>query len=456
MTWANRITFVLVCFTMAFVTVAYGGVHQPILVLFYTLIAVMAILVAVDSIQVGAFRVDKSLLQVPLFAAAAYGMVQIIPFGKLAETAGVNSISRTISVDPFSTEVNAFHFFALAIFFAITLITLESEARIRKTVTVIIAFGFLFSFFAILQSFLSPNRIYGIYENRFAVPFGSFVNRHNFAAFIEMCLCVPLGMLFSGAVRRDRRLLFITAVSLMGIALILSGSRGGFVAMLSGLIVVAVLTRRYRGPKQAIIKAALAATLLLLIIGGAILVGGESSLTRFIETAQSGDISTNRFYIWAVTAKVVAANMPFGAGLGAFGVAFTPFDSNSGLERVEQAHNDYLQVASDAGLVGLLIGGVFLYWFVTTGMRNARTANRYRRGVVIGAFAGCTAVLVHSLFDFVLHTTAVSLLFLMLLGLVIAGGRKYPEDDSEDDHPNRRRRSSATVTRITSMRELIV
>jgi O-antigen ligase len=263
-------------------------------------------------------------------------------------------------------------------------------------------------------------------------------------------------MLFSGAVRRDRRLLFITAVSLMGIALILSGSRGGFVAMLSGLIVVAVLTRRSRGPKQAIIKAALAATLLVLIIGGAILVGGESSLTRFIETAQSGDISTNRFYIWAVTAKVVAANMPFGSGLGAFGVAFTPFDSNSGLERVEQAHNDYLQVASDAGLVGLLIGGVFLYWFVTTGMRNARTANRYRRGVVIGAFAGCTAVLVHSLFDFVLHTTAISLLFLMLLGLVIAGGRKYPEDDSEDDHPNRRRRSSATVTRITSTRELIV
>jgi len=447
---ANAITYFLVCFTVIFVTVAYGGVHQPILALFYLLIAAMTITTVADAFKAYAWRVDKSLLQIPLFAAAAYGFIQTIPFGSLGEMAGVDSIPRTISTDPFSTEVNALHFLALGIFFSITLLVFCNSSRIKRTVSLIIVFGFLFSFFAILQLFLSPNRIYGIYDTHFATPFGSFVNRHNFAAFMEMCLCVPLGMLFSGAVRRDRHLLFITAVSLMGIALILSGSRGGFVAMLAGLIVVVVLTRRSRGKKQIIMKAALAAALLLVVIGGAVIVGGESSLTRFVESAQSKDISTNRFYIWNVTVKVIGANMPFGAGLGAFGVAFTPLDTNSGLERVEQAHNDYLQVVSDAGLIGIGIGGLFLYLFFKVGLRNVRTEHRYRRGVVIGSFAGCVAVLVHSLFDFVLHTSAISLLFLVLLALVVTAGRKYDDDDPDDLQRHRRKRFVGIVGKSTN------
>jgi len=37
-------------------------------------------------------------------------------------------------------------------------------------------------------------------------------------------------------------------------------------------------------------------------------------------------------------------------------------------------------------------------------------------------------MIVHSLFDFVLHTTAISLLFLMLVGLLITSGRSYNDD----------------------------
>ncbi|MEP6848202.1 MAG: O-antigen ligase family protein [Acidobacteriota bacterium] len=450
MTSANKITFILVSFTTIFVTVAYGGVHQPILAVFYLLVAAMAIFSFVDALQAGVLRIDKSYLQLPLYAAAVYGFIQIVPFGSHSDIAGLTSVPRTISADPFSTLVNTLHFLALAVFFSVTLTTLSSASRIKKTVAVIVIFGFLFSFFAILQSFLSPTRIYGIYEARFATPFGSFVNRHNFAAFVEMCLCIPLGMLFGGSVKRDRRLLFVTAASLMGIALILSGSRGGFVALLAGLIVIVVLTKRSKNKKDVVLKAGLAAALVVLIVGGAIFVGGDSSLTRFVETAQSKDISTNRFYIWGVTAKVIGANMPFGAGLGALGVAFTPFDTNSGLERVEQAHNDYLQVLSDAGLIGLAIGGIFLFLFFSTGLKNVETENQHRRGIVVGAFGGCCAVLVHSLFDFVLHTTAISLLFLITLGLVVAAGRQYADDDGKEKP--RRRRSAGNVAKFEGSR----
>jgi O-antigen ligase len=454
MSRTNSLTFFLICLTLVFTTVAYGGVHQPILALFYALIAAIAISTAIGGLRSGALEINQSRLQIALFAAAIYGFIQVIPFGYMPATAGVEGIPRTISVNPFATQVNALHFLALSIFFSATLIVLNSISRITKTVALIIIFGFLFAFYAILQSVMSPNRIYGIYESQYATPFGSFVNRHNFAAFMEMSISIPLGMLFAGSVKRDRRLLYITAVSLMGIALILSGSRGGFVAMLAGLIMLLALTRSSRGKRALFLRVAFAAALLITIVGGAIFVGGETSLSRFVETSQSKDVSANRLYIWSVTLKIISANMPFGAGLGAFGVAFTPFDTNGGQERVEQAHNDYLQVVSDAGLIGLTIGGFFIFFLIKTGLKSVATRNNYRRGIAVGAFAGCCSILVHSLFDFVLHTTAVSILFLMVIGLVVASGREYV-DDIEEKRQRLKKRSDESIGEIRSKAELV-
>lgn len=212
MTWANRFAFVLMSATIIFTTLAYGAVHQPILALFYLVVASLMILWAIDGLKTGTVRISKELIQLPLLAAAVYAGIQAIPFGSIAEVAGVAGVPRTISLDPFATQTTGLHFFALFTFFAISLAMIDSAGRIRRLVAVIAIFGFAFSFFAILQSVLSPGKIYGIYETRFAVPFGSFVNRHNFAAYIEMTMAIPLGLLFSGAVAKDKRLLYMTAV----------------------------------------------------------------------------------------------------------------------------------------------------------------------------------------------------------------------------------------------------
>lgn len=452
MTFANKTAFFLICATIVVTTLAYGTVHQPVLALFYLTVLALVVLWAVDGYLSGAMRFSKSAIQIPLFAAAVYGLVQVIPFGYFAETAGIGGIERTISLDPFPTKVSALHFLALAIFLSVSLVFIDRASRLRKVVAVITFFGFAYAFFAILQSFLSPDRIYGIYGSRFANPFGSFVNRHNFAAYIEMTLCLPLGMLFAGAVKRDKRLLYITAISLMGIALLLSGSRGGFVALLAGIMLMVLLTTESGSRRSLALRVGAAVLLVVAVVGGAIFVGGESSLTRFAESAVSADISTNRMHIWAVTLKVIASNLPFGAGFGAFGAAYTPFDSLSGLERVEQAHNDYLQVLADAGIVGLLIGLAFLYWFFRTSLQNAKTKNKYRRGVATGAFAGCFAILVHSLFDFVLHTTAISVLFLTLIALIVASGYKYDDDIEDEPSSHHKKRRSGSVTRISDGR----
>lgn len=448
-TLTSKIIFFLLCAGIVFTALAYGTVHQPTIAIFYLMTAAIVVLWAIDSFKTGFFRFNKSLLQIPIIGTVIYAFIQIIPFGSLAETGGVSGIGRTISLEPFWTQMFALHFLALFFIFAASLTFLDSASRLRKMTTLITIFGFAFAFFAILQAVLSPTKIYGIYEVEYAKPFGSFVNRHNFAAYIEMTIAVPLGLLFVGAVQRDKRLIYLTAIGLMGVALILSGSRGGLIALLAEVVFILILTNKTKGSSKLVIKIGLAVLLLAVIIGGAIMIGGESSLTRFAETAVSNDITTNRTHIWNITLQIIKNNLPFGAGIGAFAAAYTPYDTMNGIERVEQAHNDYLQILADAGIIGLILAGFFIYRLFRTGLQNVKTENLFRRGVAVGAFAGCFAILVHSLFDFVLHTTAITFLFLTLASLVVVSGRHF----ADDEHSYERRRSrKASVTSIEEKR----
>ena len=449
MTRLNKTAFFLICATVVFTTLVYGTVHQPVIALFYLIVAGTVFLWAADCYISRAVRFSHSPLQIPLALLGIYGTVQVIPFGTFADAAGLLNIPRTISYEPFATQVTVVHIFVLCSFFAMALVYLETADRLRRMVTVITVFGFIYAFYAILQSVLSPEKIYGIYGLPFSTPFGSFVNRNDFAAIIEMTVGVPLGMIFAGAVSRDKRLLYVVAIILMAAAILLSGSRGGLVAFVSEIIILIILTTRAKGRKNIVLKAALSLLLAAAAVGGAMFVGGDTSLTRFTATSSSPDITSNRSVIWRSTLKMIASNLPLGSGLGAYAQAFTPFDTLSGTQRVEQAHNDYLQVLADAGVVGFVIGVLFLFWFFREGIRNTHEKNMFRRGVAVGTFAGCFAILIHSVFDFVLHITAISVMFLTLMAILVASGRKYEDDINDFDEMPPKRRSSASVTPIS-------
>lgn len=437
MKWANNTTYFLLIFCVIFTTVVYGAVHQPTLAVFYVLVFAMVVLWAIDCYKRGEVRFSSSRLQIPIFLAVLYGAMQIIPFGWYSES-GVDNIPQTISVDRFSTESAAIHLLALSLFLSTALLLIDRANRIRQIVRVITIFGFIFAFFAILQGVLSPTKIYGIYERQLAQPYGSFVNRHNFAAYMEMTIAIPLALVLTGTIKRDQRLLYLTAIVLMAVALFLSGSRGGLFSLVAEILLLVMITAPVRKGKRLILRLGLAGALLVAVVAGTIFVGGDSSLTRISETASSKDVTSNRTQIWKVAGDVIVHNFPFGAGLGAFGVAYTPTDPLSGSERVEQAHNDYLQTVTDAGLVGILLGGLFLYFLARTFLRNLETRNQYRRAIVIGSGAGIFAILFHSLFDFVLHTTAISVLFLVLVALMVAAGFKYADDIHSDEIASRR------------------
>jgi hypothetical membrane protein len=69
---------------------------------------------------------------------------------------------------------------------------------------------------------------------------------------------------------------------------------------------------------------------------------------------------------------------------------------------------------------------------------RARSRDDFRRGVALAALSGCFAVLVHSFFDFTLHTTSNALLFLVMAAIATLNGRV-----EEAPRRRKRRRSSS-------------
>ncbi len=445
---ASRFIFFSICLAIVLTTLAFGTVDYPALATFQVGAAVIVICWAIDGWRTGTLRLSTNVLQLPLAGLILIGIVQLIPFGSVDVGNALNgTVPRTLSLDPYSTRLTVVQLIALLVYFAAALSFVDSPRRLRAIVRTIVIFGFVLGFIAVIQSLISPTKIYGLREPYLAQPFGPFVNRHNFASYMEMTLALPLGLMFSGAIEREKRLLYLTAIALMGIALLMSSSRGGMismVAMIFFLVILSGIRTKIDGmapeiaerTRHIFLRVGLALALLLAIAVGVTLIGGESSISRFVDNVSASDPSTGRTQLWRVTLEVIKRNPVIGSGLGAFGVAYTPVDPRNGVNRAEQAHNDYLQVLADAGIIGAVLGLFFIFALFRLAFKRRRSPDIFRRGVATGALAACFAVLVHSFFDFTLHTTSNALLFLVMTGLATMNGRV---ERSVRKHRRRRR-----------------
>jgi O-antigen ligase len=155
----------------------------------------------------------------------------------------------------------------------------------------------------------------------------------------------------------------------------------------------------------------------------------------------TGDLTSGRIYFWRAAANIFFDHPLIGVGLDAFGAAYSSYDSSSGLFRVEQAHNDYLQILADAGIAGFACVVAFIYFLLKKGTDVIRSsASGFRRGAAVGAMAGCVGILVHSFFDFPLRTPANAFVFLALAAIAIV---RLPDETRQGRH--RSKRSSTTI-----------
>ena len=452
-TLASRFAFLVVCLAIILSALAYGTVHYWALALFFLGAVAVLILWVVDSWNLGTVRLNRNPLQFPILGMLLLGVVQLLPL-RTPSAAGLSvPFVKSLSLDPYSTRLVLVQTCALLIYLAATLIFTDTPKRLRILVRTIIIFGFLLAIFGLTQSFTSPNKIYWLREMAQATPFGPFINRHHFAGYMELALALPLGLLASGSVAREKRLIYAFVAGLMAVALLMTNSRGGLISLGAEILFIAVIGFGIRkrsknsssithGIKSVAVRATLALGLVVALLIGLAALGGEDALNRVVGTVNSEDPTTGRLHFWDVTVDIIKNHPIIGTGLGAFGVVYTGYDSRNGLYRLEQAHNDYLQVLSDGGIVGALLGLFFIINLFRLGFMRRESRDEFRRGVATGAMAGCFAVLVHSFFDFTLHTPANALLCLVLSALETMNGRVEDVQNRRKTQKRRDRRTS--------------
>ena len=422
-----KVILALVCIVPLLATIAYGAVDSWAIGLLGVIVAVIALIWIADSWMTGEFRFGASLLLLPVFGIIALACIQLLPIAPDSAASAIVSVpvAETLSMDPYATRLFVMRIAILFVFFAAALAYIPGGSRATKIATMIVVFGAFAGFFGILQRLTIPDSIYGLRPTPEAISFGSFVNQHHFAALMEMTSGLALGMLFGSGVSRDRKIFLAMGAGIMGMAVAFTGSRGGMISYLGVVVFVAVASfvRKSGGEGSArtrnLMVAVSAVGLVFLIIGSVSFLGGGMELLRGIgvDTGPT-DITSGRTHFWNIALKVFLDHPIVGAGFDAFGAAFSRYDTWNGFYRVEQVHNDYLQMLADGGVLGFACVATFVVLLLGRGARAiAYRTTGIERSIVTGALAGCFGILIHSFFDFPLRTTANAFFFLLLVAI---------------------------------------
>ena len=129
--------------------------------------------------------------------------------------------------------------------------------------------------------------------------------------------------------------------------------------------------------------------------------------------------------MWSGTIKIIRDAPLLGAGIGSWQWMYQRYKDPGIKSEPDFAHNDFLNLAADYGLVGagimLAVVGCFFRhaWGIA---RTGRTTEQ--RAFSIGAMISVISILVHSWFDFNLHIPANSLLLAAILGFTAAIGNQ--------------------------------
>lgn len=249
-TLASRFAFLIICIAIILSALAYGTVHAWSLAVFFIGGVVMLVLWVVDSWNLGAFRISRNFLQLPLLGLLALGLIQLLPL-RNPDSAGSISLPlvHTLSLNPYATRFIVIEIVALLIYFGATLVFVDTPKRLRLLVRTITVFGFFLAIFGLTQSFTSPTRVYWLRELPQSQAFGPFINRHHFAGYMELTIALPLGLVFSNAIEREKKFIYMFAAALMAVALIMTNSRGGIISLVAELLFLVSLMgigRRHR------------------------------------------------------------------------------------------------------------------------------------------------------------------------------------------------------------------
>jgi O-antigen ligase/tetratricopeptide (TPR) repeat protein len=387
---------------------------------------------------------------IPLFIILLFMLMQVIPlppgiiktlspaawqaYSPLFQTGYEGWIPLSINQD--KTLEEFFRYACYTLFYVTTIQQMRSGDRIKSTLLLIVYFATGIAILAIAQQFTSHGNIYWFRHAPSGNPGGPWVNINQYAAFIEaICpfalalflLYRPRGLhytfrqklvTFFSSPRTNRYFLIGACFIILFTSVCVTLCRGGIFTLIFSLILFTFLLGHVR--KGASRKTILVTVAIAIVATGWF--GWDHVLNEFGKTINAeGHIYDGRFPIWQDTFQIIKDYPWFGAGFGSYMDLNPSYRTIITPNMVDHAHNEYLELLTDGGIVAF----IFAAWFVLTVLIGGWKWLKKRRDLYaqltgIGAITAICAMLLHCIVDFNLHNGADGLYFFFLCGLLVS------------------------------------
>src|SRR5574337_144557 len=440
---------------LLFTPLAFGTVEVWSIAVAELLMLSMGVVWLAQMIRNGRIQFDQTPFTIPILSFLALMLFQMVPlplntiallspaaysvYSAAASALDLQFEWRTISLNPIATCEEFLRVLTYAMLFWVVLTCFRTRERVERVIVTIIGIGFFLAVFAIIQKYSSNGRIYWIRETaQGGEPFGPYVNRNHFAGYMEIALPLTIGYILAQSAVHTHRLgirrrlllwtshqtsksiLLLFAAIFMGAALLLTGSRGGLVSFAGSMVFFVIMAIMKQTAHSRAVRLALACCGLTLV--AAIWIGGNSaflSLERLEKTLQEPS-TDERALLWRDTLRMANDYLRLGSGFNTFEEVFPAYKTSTTQMIFQYAHNDYLQLLAEGGIVAFSLIG----WFIVAWYRKviARWLTRHDPFAVYLALAGMTAVfamLIHSLSDFNLHIPANAVATVTVLSITL-------------------------------------
>lgn len=422
--------------TLLAVALLFGGasrpdVAAPILVRF-SAILVLTALVARGELAVSRWSLGEKALWLLLLGVP---LLQLVPlpwsvWTALPARAYPERLFEILGTEPFQPltlvpdrTVNAFAalFPALAAFAVGRVLDDAALRRFWSALLLIAVVSGLLGIFQVLDGTGSALRFYAITNDDAAV--GLFSNANHHALLLAMAM--PAVALWVDTHREPNRrlppLVTVSAAAALGVLLtasVLTLSRAGTAFAVLSLPLTAWLLGVGKISKIVTFRT-LAWTVGGLALATVLVVGFRAALVSYFGVGESEGRLDNLPLLLAM----IRDSFPFGTGMGSLDPVFRGYETVDRLKfgYLNNAHNDYLQLTIEAGVLAPIALALF---FVLIVPRIATAYRSQARTTSVRPQTLCSHVivlaLVHSLVDYPLRTAAVSVVFALSCGVLLS------------------------------------
>jgi len=382
-----------------------------------------------------------------------FQIIQIIPlpieFANLLSPAMVeiktsSSIENltfvSLSMDPTSSLHEVIKSSMYISMFLLTILLVNSRDRIRALLLTIVFIGVAQSVWGLMVGFIEQNQVRGMDNPEYISQItGTFVNRNHFAAFLNISIAAIIGLALGSGIREKRdihresykhywqsrildwRIYLVPYFTLLVITLLFTQSRGAITSFFAMMVVsVFALIVMKMSVKNLYENYKLLIWLMFLML---LVFIADMLSTRLINL--DSDINS-RMSIWATSTYIAKEFWLTGVGSGNFQFIYPVYDNGLIAARVEHAHNDYLELFVEQGIIGVSLLTLIVSVCIRNIIKQIRLSKNLRRNAYsIAALAGIASFIFHSTVDFSYHIPANAVYFFVFLGLAMLQGTEH-------------------------------